>query len=230
MPLAPQRLDNRVRDGLATALALCAVPVGVAIDTPRIPVLFDKRRRRVKRIAALGAEKVSRVPLCAARDHDLALDGRLAGFAPRGEALVKVQVAVEARGLVGAVLVLELAHLLGRVPAGEEGDVLAALSCSDAVYARAVLGGGLGVEGDAFELLAALVAGETFGVETTPACGYDAARDGERAGGALRAGADGCWCPVGAGGAGEGAAGGCVDRWCVGKLLVVVARIWQGSC
>ena len=77
----------------------------MAIDTPRVPLLLDKRHLRIKRIAALRAEKVAGVPLRAARDDDLALDRGGAALAARAEALVEVQVAVEPRGLVDAVLV-----------------------------------------------------------------------------------------------------------------------------
>jgi hypothetical protein len=85
---------------------------------------------------------------------------------------------------------------------------LARSASADPVHARGVLGAGFRVEGHALELLAALVAAEAFRVEAAPAGGYDAAGDGERAGCALGAGADGGGRPVGAGGGGEGARGG----------------------
>lgn len=49
--------------------------------------------------------------------------------------------------------------------------------------------GGLGVEGDAFEELGAVVASEAVGVEALGGGGDDAAGDGEGAGGALGSGA-----------------------------------------
>jgi hypothetical protein len=180
----------------------------VAVDTPRIPLLLHKRHVGIKRITALRAEKVARVPLRATRNDNLALDGRRTAFTARTKALVKVQVAVEPWRLVGTILVLQALHLLRRFPAGQEGDVVAGRAGADAVYARGVLGAGFRVEGDAFELLAALVAAEALGVEPTAACGDDAPGDGEGAGGALGAGADGGGRPVGAGGGGEGARGG----------------------
>ena len=125
MPLRPQRLHHRIRNRLPTPLTLRAKPIRMAIDTPRVPLLLDKRHLRIKRIAALRAEKVARVPLRAARDDDLALDRGGAALAARAEAFVEVQVAVEPRGLVNAVLVFELLHLFWCVPAGEEGDVVA---------------------------------------------------------------------------------------------------------
>jgi hypothetical protein len=208
MPLRPQRLHHRIRNRLATALTLRAKPIRMAIDTPRIPLFLHKRHIRIKRITALRAEKVARVPLRATRDDNLALDGRRTALTPRTKALVEVQVAVEPRRLVGAILVFQALHFLRCFPAGQEGDVVAGRAGADAVYARGVLGAGFRVEGDAFELLAALVAAEALGVEPTAACGDDAPGDGEGAGGALGAGADGGGRPVGAGGGGEGARGG----------------------
>jgi hypothetical protein len=107
--------------------------------------------------------------------------------------------AVEPRTLIRPILLLKPCHFLRGVPARQKRYVLAALAGSDAIAACGVLCAGFGVEGDAFELLAALVAAEAFGVETAAAGADDAPGDGERAVCALGAGADGCWCPVGAG-------------------------------
>lgn len=208
MPLRAQCLHHRIRNRLAAALTLRTKPIRVAVDTPRVPLLLDKRHIRIKRITALRAEKVAGVPLGATRDDNLALDGGSTTLAAWAKALVEVQVAVEPRRLVGAVLVLQLLHLLRCFPAGQEGHVVAGGASADAVHARGVLSAGLRVEGDALELLAALVAAEALRVEAAPARGDDAARDGERAGGALGAGADGGGRPVGAGGRGKGARGG----------------------
>jgi hypothetical protein len=111
MPLSPERLDHGIGNGLAAALALRAVAVRVAADAPRVAVLFDKGRRGIERVAALGAEKVARVPLGAARDNDFALDGRLARLAARGEELVEVERAEEALGWVGPVFGFEARHV-----------------------------------------------------------------------------------------------------------------------
>ena len=124
----------------------------MATHTPRIPILLDKRRVSLKRIATLGAEEVADVPLGPTRHHDLALDGRVAALAARAEELVEVEVAVEARALV---------HRAGRR--------------LQALGSRARW---LGVEGDAFEPLAAVVAGEAGRVEAVARGGYDAAGDG----------------------------------------------------
>jgi hypothetical protein len=78
VPFRPQRFDHSVRNRLATTFAFGAVAVGVAVDTPRIPIFLDKRGIGIKRITTLGAEKVSGMPLRAARDDDFALDGRFA--------------------------------------------------------------------------------------------------------------------------------------------------------
>jgi hypothetical protein len=114
MPLGPKRLDHRVRDGLATTLALGAIPVGVATHAPRVALLLDERGRRIKGVAALCAEKVACVPLGATRDNDLALDGRLARFAAGGEELVEVERTEEALRRVDAVFSLQTCHVVGR--------------------------------------------------------------------------------------------------------------------
>lgn len=199
MPLRAQRLNDRVRDGLATALALRAVSIGVAVDTPRISVLFHKRCARVERITALRTEEMPRVPLRTTRHHNLPLNRGLATLTPRAKALMEVQMTIKPRTLIDPILLLEHRHFLRGVPARQESDIFAALAGADTVAARGVLCRRLRVEGDAFELLAALVAAEAFGVEAASASADDAAGDGECAVRALRAGADGCWCPVGAG-------------------------------
>lgn len=172
MPLRAQGLDNHIRNRLATALTLRTEAIRMTPDTPGEAFLLDKRGARIERIATLGAEKVTRVPLGATRHDDLALDGGLAALAARGEALVEVEVAVEPRRGIGAVLFLEPAHHFFALPAGEDGEVETALACDDALTPRGVFEGGFGVEGYAFELFAALVAGETGGVEAAP-CGAD---------------------------------------------------------
>jgi hypothetical protein len=110
------------------------------------------------------------VPLGAARDDDFALDGRLARLAARGEELVEVERAEEALRRVRPVFGFEARHVVGCRVRVEEGEVDAALARADALAALQVLFVGLRVEGDAFELLAALVAGEALGVEAQ-ACG-----------------------------------------------------------
>jgi hypothetical protein len=150
MPLRPQSLDNRIRNRLATLPALRAEAIRMTPDTPRIPLLLDKRCRRVKRITTLRTEEVADVPLSAARDDDLALDGRLAALAAGREELVEVEVAVEAQAFVDAVLGFETLHVfVGRV-GWEELDVIAALAGVNAGDAFEALVVGLGVEGYAF--------------------------------------------------------------------------------
>lgn len=208
MPLRPERLNHRIRHRLPTPLTLGTEPIGMTINTPRIPILLHKRGIMRKRIATLRTKEVTRVPLRTTRDNDLSLNRRRATLTPGTETLVEIQMAVEPRRLVGSIPLLQLRHFLRRVPAGQELDVLAALAGADALNASAVFGRGFRVEGDAFEFLAALVAAEAVGVEATASCGDDAAADGERARGALGACADGGGGPVGAGGGGEGPGGG----------------------
>lgn len=95
MPIPPKRLQHRLRHRLPAAPTLATIPMGMTPHTPRIPLLLHKRRLRIKRIAALRAEEMPRVPLRPASDDDLALDRRLAALAPRAEQLVEIQVAVE---------------------------------------------------------------------------------------------------------------------------------------
>lgn len=190
MPLRAQRLDHRIHNRLPALPALGRVPIRMAPNAPRIPIFLNKRRRRIKRVAALRAEKVSDVPLRAACDNNLALDGRLAALAARREQLVEVKVAEEALGFVEAVVGFQAQHVVGRGVRGEELDVLAALAGADAGDALGVLDVGLGVEGYTFQVLAAVVADEAFGVEAR-ACGRDdAPRDGQRALAAEGTGAD----------------------------------------
>lgn len=105
MPLRAQRFNHRIRNRFAAPFTLRAIAISMTIDAPRVPVLFDKRGGGIERVAALGAEEVASVPFSAARDHDFALDRRFARLAARGEALVEIEVAVEPRRFVDAVLV-----------------------------------------------------------------------------------------------------------------------------
>ena len=105
MPLSAQRLNHRVRNRFAAPFTLRAVAISMTIDAPRVPVLFDKRGGGIERVAALCTEEVASVPLGAARDDDFALDRRFAGLAARGETLVEIEMAVEPRRFVDAVLV-----------------------------------------------------------------------------------------------------------------------------
>jgi hypothetical protein len=103
MPLSPKRLDNRIRNGLAALLALCTVPMSMAIDAPRIPILLHKRRSGIKWITAL---KVSSMPFCTTRNNDFTLDGRLARLASRREHFVEIEMAEEALRFICTVFVL----------------------------------------------------------------------------------------------------------------------------
>lgn len=165
MPLRSECLDNRIRDRFPASLALCTVPVGMAIHTPGIPVLLHKGRRAVKRITALGAEKVPGMPFRTTRYNDFAFDGRLAALASRREELVEVEMAVEAWRFVCAVIVLEARHVVSGSMRGEIGYVLAGKAGAYSVNALGVLVRGLGVEGYAFEVLATLIASEALGME-----------------------------------------------------------------
>jgi hypothetical protein len=196
MPLLAQRLNNRINHGLPTLPTLCTKPMRMTIHTPCIPFLFYKRRARVERITTLRTEKVAGVPLCSTRYNDFALDRRLARFTPGAEHLVEIQVAEEALGFVGAVLLFEGCHVGGSGVGGGEREVFAALAGAHTSDTFGELFLGFGVKGDTFEVLAALVAGEAFGVEAGACGGDDAAGYGEGALGAEGAGADVGWRPV----------------------------------
>jgi hypothetical protein len=170
MPLRSQRLHNRVRDGFATALALGTIPMCMAIYTPSIPILFHKRSRGIKWITALSAEEMSGMPFCTASNDDFTFNGCLAALAARGEELVEVEVAVEAWGFVGTVIVLEARHVVCCGVRGEVGYVSAGETGADAVHTFGMFVGGFWVKGYAFEMLAALVAGEAFRVEARTGC------------------------------------------------------------
>lgn len=119
----------------------------MASYTIRIPITLDKRRSRIKRIAALCAEEMSNMPLRAGRNDDLTFNWRLAGAAPGGEELMEVKVAVETQGIVGRVSGVGVNTGLFQT-----GDALRV---------------GFWVERDAFERGIAVVAVEALGVEAS---------------------------------------------------------------
>ena len=159
VPLAAEGLDVLADDALLAAPALGGAALRalrLALDAPRVAVLFNVRHAVLKGVAALGAEKVSVVPVGAERDNVLAEDRRLAVLAARRKLLVPVEVAVEAQALV-AVLLLRLAgHLL---------DDLAALSALDAVQSRVSRHLGLGADLHGFQGNVAREAREALWVE-----------------------------------------------------------------
>ena len=150
----------------------------VTIDTPRITVFFHKWGTAVERIATLRTEEVTNVPLCAARYNDFAFDRRLTRLTARGEELVKIKVAEEARRFVGSVFMLKALHVRGGGVRWEEGDILTREACAYSFHAFSMFVGGFGIEGYALEVLAALVASEAFRVEAGACCGDNATCNG----------------------------------------------------
>jgi len=148
VPLTPQRLEHHIRHGLPATPALGRVAIRVTADTPSIPFLFDKRRRRIERVSALRAEEMAHVPLGAARDHHLALDGRLAALAARAEELVEVEVAEEAQRFVAVGFFQGVHVLLGVAWGNLEFETL--LTLVDPREALGALLVGFWVEGYAF--------------------------------------------------------------------------------
>lgn len=173
MPLAAQCLDDNIRHRLPALPTLGAVAVRVAVAAPRVPILLDKRRASIERVAALRAEEVAGVPLGAASHDDLAFDRGLAGLAARAEHLVEVQRAVEAQGrlAVGFLSFVEFVH----------GDVFgedAVLAGCDALQTSGVLRFGLGVERHVFKIGIAFVAVEARRVQALTSGREYATRNG----------------------------------------------------
>jgi hypothetical protein len=133
--------------------------------TPCISVFLHKRRRAIKGITALRAKEMPDVPLRATRDHDLALYRCFTRLAPRREEFVEIKMAVESHGFVSTVFLLETHHVFGGWAGGQELDVLTALAGLNSRYAGSVFVRGLRVEGYAFEVLTAVMALETLGME-----------------------------------------------------------------
>lgn len=170
MPLRSKGFDNRIRNRFPAALALCTVPMRMTIDTPCVPVFLDKRRRAVKRITALSAEKVAGVPLCTTCYNDLAFNGRFAALASWREELVEVEVAVEPRRFISAIIVLQTSHVFGCRVRGQERNVVACETGADTLDTFGVLVGRLGVEGHTLEVLTTLIACEAFWMEARASC------------------------------------------------------------
>jgi hypothetical protein len=178
MPLRSQRLDNRIRHRLLAFLALGTIPVRMTVDTPRIPIFFDKRRAGVKWITTLRTEEVPGMPFCTARYDDFTLDGRLARLATWREHLMKVEMAEETLGFIRAIFAFETGHVVRSGVTRKELDVFTALTSANARDAFDKLVVGLRVEGYAFEMLTALVAGKAFRVKAESGCRYNPTSDG----------------------------------------------------
>ena len=165
MPLRTKRLNNRIRDRLPTLLAFRAIPMSMTVYTPSIPILLHKRRCGIEWVTALRAEKVSGVPFSATGHNDLTFNWRFAGLATWREHLVKVEMAEEALGLIGAVLMLKACHVVRSGVRGEERDVFTTLTSANARDAFCEFVVWLGVKSNTLKMLAALVASEALGVE-----------------------------------------------------------------
>lgn len=96
MPLRPQRLYHRLQDWSLALFTFPGEALCVAPNTPGISIFLHKSTRLIKRITALGAEKVTLMPGGPTCDNHFAFDGRLAGFTPRRKEFVEVKMAVEA--------------------------------------------------------------------------------------------------------------------------------------
>lgn len=189
MPLAAERPDVLSDDRLPALAALGRPALGalrLARHAPRIAVLFDMRHAALKRVAALGAEEVAKVPVVAQRHHVLAHDGSRAVLAPRREQLVPVQVAVEPEARVPV-----LGHGLARC----FGEVLARGPSGDALETRRPVLNRLRRDLERLERRAACVACEALRVEALrhPRQRDEAAFDEVAALVAASRGAAACW-------------------------------------
>lgn len=118
------------------------------------------------------------MPLCAAREHDFALDWRLAALAPRAEGLVEVEVAVKSQTSVPIIVMSVIFRCAASTVHYPHLAVLARLDPRQSLLAASVR---LGVEGNAFESCVAVKAGEAFRVEACAGGGDDAAGNGQGA-------------------------------------------------
>lgn len=165
VPLCSECLDHGIRHWLAALLALRAVAVSVAVDTPSITILLYERCAGVEGVTALRTEKVSSVPLRTTRHNHLSFNRCLARLAARRKHLMEVKMAEEALRLVRTIFMFQASHVLWIGVRGEEGNVLATLACADTSDTLCKLVLWLWVEGDTFEMFSALVARETLRVE-----------------------------------------------------------------
>ena len=103
MPLTPKGLDVLSDNSELAHLALRSPSfrsLGLATDTPRIPVLLYVRHAALERITAFRAEEVAIVPMRVEGDDVLAKDRCLAVFAAWGEKLMPVEMAVEPKPVI----------------------------------------------------------------------------------------------------------------------------------
>jgi hypothetical protein len=178
MPLCPKSLDNRIRDWLSTFLALCAITMCMAIDTPSITVLLHEWSARVKRITALRAEEVSRMPLSTTCHNDLTFNGCLARLAAGREHLVEVEMTEETLRLISAIFMFQACHVVWGGMRREEGNVFTPLASLDARDTFCELVVWLGIESNTFKVLSTLVADKTLGMEAIAGCRNNATCNG----------------------------------------------------
>ncbi len=121
-------------------------------------------------ISTLRAKEMSNVPFTSTSHHHLALDGRLAASASWAEELVEIEMAVKPQSFVTVFHLATALFLVNR---------LAVRTPMNARHTFLALSVWLGIECDAFECLAAMVADEALRVETLTGCADDAAGNGE---------------------------------------------------
>lgn len=114
-----------------------------------IDIRKKDRNRRKTHITTLRAKEMSNMPLGATSDDDLALNGRLTALTPRTKELMEVQMAIESQRVV--VVIVHAMAVRGF-------DLLARQTRLDTLQPRFARLRRLGVEGDALETFAAVVA------------------------------------------------------------------------
>ena len=153
----------------------------VTVDTPRVPILFDKRRAGVKWIATLRTEEVPGMPFRTTSYNHLPLNRRLARLATWREHLVEVEVTEETLRFICAVLAFEAGHVVRSRVTGKELDIFTALASADTGDSFGKLVVRLGVERYAFKVLTTLVAGKALRVKAQSGCRHDPSSNGQRA-------------------------------------------------
>jgi hypothetical protein len=98
MPFSAQGLNVLSNDSCTTLSAFRCSPLSalrLAIDAPRVAILFDMCHTVLKRITALSAEEMSVVPMSAEGDNVLTKNRGLAVLTARSEQLMPVKMAKE---------------------------------------------------------------------------------------------------------------------------------------
>lgn len=103
MPLTTKCLDILANHSRLAHLAFGRTTFGslrLAVNTPRVPVLFDMRHAVLERVATLGTEEVPVMPMRSKSYNVLPEDGGFAVLTAWSEEFVPVEMAVEAEAFI----------------------------------------------------------------------------------------------------------------------------------